>query len=179
MASLGVALDAVTWLLPHYVVWRLRLRLAHRIAITAIFAFGLITLVIGALRITALSDLIYQGVDVPFRIGTSLLWAIAQISTGIIVACCPHLRPVFEKVLPDRLTRVTTRRSDQTLQQPPILVTTRIDLKDSHKIPPAQAVFHDGQLEPWAPSFDVEKGPATEIQIVSFCCGGSRGCSCF
>lgn len=41
MASLGVALDALTWLLPYHVVWRLQLRLAHRIAITVIFAFGL------------------------------------------------------------------------------------------------------------------------------------------
>ncbi|KAH9875226.1 hypothetical protein J1614_004717 [Plenodomus biglobosus] len=154
MASLGVAIDALTWLLP--------------------------TIVIGALRINALSELQYQGTDVTFRIGTSLMWAIAQISTGIIVACCPHLRPVFEMVLPDRLTHVNTRRSEQTPKQPPILVTTRIDLKDSHKPPSARAVFHDGQLEPWAPTFDVEKGPATELQIASFCCGGSsRGCLCF
>lgn len=41
MATLGVAMDALTWLLPHYVVWRLQLPLAHRLAITAIFAFGL------------------------------------------------------------------------------------------------------------------------------------------
>jgi len=41
MASVGLAMDALTWLLPHYVVWRLQLPLVHRLAITAIFAFGL------------------------------------------------------------------------------------------------------------------------------------------
>ena len=43
IAATGVVLDAVTWMLPHYVVWRLQLRLAHKIAITAIFAFGLLS----------------------------------------------------------------------------------------------------------------------------------------
>lgn len=42
MAALGVALDLLTWTIPHCVVWRLRLRLAHKIAITAIFALGIL-----------------------------------------------------------------------------------------------------------------------------------------
>jgi len=36
-------LDIATWLTPHYVVWALRLRLAHKLAITAIFAFGILS----------------------------------------------------------------------------------------------------------------------------------------
>lgn len=41
VAALGVGIDALTWVLPHYVVWRkLKLRLAHKLAITTIFAFG-------------------------------------------------------------------------------------------------------------------------------------------
>jgi hypothetical protein len=42
IAGIGLALDALTWILPHYVVWGLQLRLSHRIAITFIFAFGLL-----------------------------------------------------------------------------------------------------------------------------------------
>jgi hypothetical protein len=38
-------MDAVTWLLPHFVVWDLQLRIAHKIAITVIFAFGLLYVV--------------------------------------------------------------------------------------------------------------------------------------
>jgi len=181
MASVGLAMDALTWLLSHYVVWRLQLPLVHRLAITAIFAFGLITIIIGALRIRALSRIQYQGSDVTWNIGTCLMWAIAQMSAGIIVACCPHLRPIFEKVLPHRLTRVKTKRPEQacTARQRPILVTTSIALEPSHQLALVPAVFHDGQLEPWAPTFDVERGPAAEMRVaLPSCKVPSRGCGC-
>lgn len=42
MAALGLAVDALTWILPHCVVWSLQLRRAHKIAITAIFATGIL-----------------------------------------------------------------------------------------------------------------------------------------
>lgn len=42
MAAVGVGLDLITWITPHCVVWSMRLRLAHKIAITAIFAFGIL-----------------------------------------------------------------------------------------------------------------------------------------
>jgi hypothetical protein len=42
IAGMGLALDALIWTLPHCVVWRLHLRLAHQVAITLIFAFGLL-----------------------------------------------------------------------------------------------------------------------------------------
>lgn len=40
--SFGCLLDGVIWSLPHVVVWQLRLRRAHKIAITIIFALGLL-----------------------------------------------------------------------------------------------------------------------------------------
>lgn len=42
IAVLGVVLDAVIWCLPHYVVWHLKLRHSHRVAVSVIFAFGLL-----------------------------------------------------------------------------------------------------------------------------------------
>ena len=41
-AAIGVAIDSLTWMLPHCVVWRLQLRLSHKLAISAIFALGLL-----------------------------------------------------------------------------------------------------------------------------------------
>jgi hypothetical protein len=57
-----------------------------------------------------LLDVAYGG-DITWGIGTTLTWAIAQISTGIIVACCLYLRSLFERLLPKKLTRVSTSRS--------------------------------------------------------------------
>ncbi|KAF2829692.1 hypothetical protein CC86DRAFT_285144 [Ophiobolus disseminans] len=204
MAALGVLLDGLTWMLPHRVVWKLQLRHSHKIAISAIFAIGLLNIVIGGLRLSALTEVAYGG-DVTYGIGTTLMWSMAQMSTGIIVACCPHLRPLFEKILPSRLTRVPTRKSTspphqsrpQTPQQTnpgdfqeapahillqprqnSITVTTRIEVSTGSLSPNTPAASHDGHLEPWSPTFDIEAGPADGIPSTSCCVGCLRRGSC-
>ncbi|KAF2201333.1 hypothetical protein GQ43DRAFT_440664, partial [Delitschia confertaspora ATCC 74209] len=42
VVSLGVLIDAVIWSLPHFVVWKLRLRRAHKMALTALFSLGIL-----------------------------------------------------------------------------------------------------------------------------------------
>ena len=42
MATFGLVLDAVIWSWPHFVVWKLQLRRTHKIAISVIFALGLL-----------------------------------------------------------------------------------------------------------------------------------------
>ena len=42
IAVLGVVLDASIWCSPHYVVWHLRLRRSHKLAVSLMFAFGLL-----------------------------------------------------------------------------------------------------------------------------------------
>ncbi|KAH7075457.1 hypothetical protein BKA63DRAFT_297721 [Paraphoma chrysanthemicola] len=178
MAAAGVALDAVIWLLPHCVVWRLQLRRAHKLAITGIFAFGVLNIVIGGLRISALTGVAY-GSDVTFGIGTTLLWALAQISAGIIVACCPHLRPVFEMIVPRRLTRISTRKSAAFQHpRPSIMVTTRIDVRNTPPLAALTATFHDGHQEPWAPTFNVEQGLALDLHHTLCSHGHLRRGSC-
>jgi hypothetical protein len=218
IVSLGVVLDALIWCLPHYVVWHLNLRLSHKLAVSVMFAFGLLcdrstsvlvaantnsNIFIGGLRANALADVAYQG-DVTYGIGTTLMWAIAQMSTGIIVACCLYLRPLFECLLPRRFTHLTSRISKSASKsaskvsqeslkpplvlQPPvnksragsITVTTAIAVEPGPVPPPAAAVsIHDGQVDTEAPTFDVEAGPARRLRVLAYCCGGSsRGCGC-
>jgi hypothetical protein len=169
---------------------------------------------IGGLRIDSLADVAYQG-DVTYGIGTTLMWAIAQISTGIIVACLPHLRPLFECVLPHRFTHLSARRSRPSHGPPPkpssrppsktsqlsqksvtilvpprvqsrigsINVTTDITVERSgHLLPPPPTIdIHDGQIDPGAPTFYVEQGPARHLRFPAYCCGRSSGgyvCPC-
>jgi hypothetical protein len=42
LAALGLGIDGVIWIMPHRFVWKLQLRLAHKIAITSIFTLGLL-----------------------------------------------------------------------------------------------------------------------------------------
>ncbi|KAF2629538.1 hypothetical protein BU25DRAFT_429826 [Macroventuria anomochaeta] len=189
MAVVGVGLDLITWITPHYVVWGLRLRRAHKLAITAIFAFGILTIVIGVFRITAIADAPVDS-DLTYGIGINLLWALAQMSTGIIVACLPHLRPAFEKVVPRRLTRIATRSNTrlrlnggepQTPRQNSIAVTTKIEVDNAFPSPALSAPFHDGHQEPWAPTFEVVNTLAVPQQHTMLCREGpprAVGCCC-
>jgi hypothetical protein len=210
VAALGIVFDGFVWCQPHYVVWRLQLCLPDKIAISAIFAFGLLcgdtykcsfllmltshsNLLTGGLRINSLADIDSQG-EVS-GIGDSWMWAIARMSTGIIVACCLHLRPLLEKILPCRFIRRGSDRAQftqtpqtlQTLQisqnsqnshertsiNGSIMVTTNIAVQDNSHLTPPPAIFSDGQLEAQSPTFDVEQGPAKRLKYVALCCGGS------
>lgn len=145
------------------------------------------TIVIGAFRITAITDVSFGG-DLTYGIGTNLLWALAQMSTGIIVACLPHLRPAFEKVVPRRLTRIHTRGTPRTntgmprtSRQNSITVTTRIDIRNAHPSPTLSAHFHDGHQEPWGPTFEVVRSQVIPKQHTLFCREGpprAVGCCC-
>lgn len=148
---------------------------------------GIRTIVIGALRIASIADNSYSG-DGPHDISTSLLWALAQMSTAITVACLPLLRPAFEKVVPRKFTRVNAHSStwtgvatSRTARQDSITVTTKIHIGNAMPSPAVSARFHDGHLEPWGPAFEVawiETAPRQHRWLsrtgppraVGFCC---------
>lgn len=130
---------------------------------------------VGVLRISSLVEITYTR-DIVQSTETTMLWTIGQCSTAIIVACLPNLRPVLEKCIPRRLTARAMslgngRNQERSHQYQPYLVqgrqssitvTTRIDVSGEAptEVP---APFHDGQHEPWGPTFEVEPGPAAEI----------------
>lgn len=153
---------------------------------------------IGAFRLDSLAGVAYQG-DVTYGMGNTLMWAIVRMSTAIIVACLPHLRPLFDCILPRRLIHLSTSRSKtqskasqvsaQSVLVPPIIqsradsivVTTQIAVQPGSPQllppPPPPIDIVDGQLDPMGPIFHVEQGPAKRTKRVSFDCGGpSRGC---
>ncbi|KAI1510047.1 hypothetical protein KJE20_07951 [Pyrenophora tritici-repentis] len=154
---------------------------------------------IGALRVNSLTGMVYQG-DQICGIETSLMWATAQISTGIVVACSLHLRPLIEMILPHGLIHLSSHRSKnasktsqssqrpQTIQIPlidqsrsgSITVTTDIAVRDGAQLQPHPPEFQDGSVAPWAPTFDIEQGPARRInRLAYFSRESPRGCGCF
>jgi hypothetical protein len=144
-------------------------------------------ILIGGLRINALARVPY-GIDVMHGMGTSMMWSIAQISTGIIVACCPHLRPLFERLLPNRLTRISLRKTPP----PParrfwIVVTTRIEIRPgTFPLLPIAARGHCGHEERWAPRFEVESrvtarrdhDTVSDVDDTAYCPRYLPKCSC-
>lgn len=174
LAGFGLIIDGVTWIMPHFVVWTLQLRRAHKIAITSIFALGILcedqsfihepnwladsahsNIVIGISRITALADLSFTS-DITYDVVSTMIWDMAQVSTAMILACCPLLRPVFERLIPKGLTRMATKITAHR-KSSSIRVTTRIDVRPASIKPRLQSGFHDGFQETEGPTFEVER----------------------
>ncbi|KAF2447308.1 hypothetical protein P171DRAFT_334333, partial [Karstenula rhodostoma CBS 690.94] len=106
----GMVVDSVIWSLPHFVVWQLQLRRAHKIAISCIFALGLLNILVAVFRIISIVQVDFRG-DMTDDLAAAMAWIYAQLSTAIILACCPQLRPTFEKTIPRRFTRIRRNTS--------------------------------------------------------------------
>ncbi|KAF2740895.1 hypothetical protein EJ04DRAFT_423306, partial [Polyplosphaeria fusca] len=139
--------------MPHFVVWELRLRRAHKIAITAIFTLGLLNIVMGALRMWSQLSTVNDG-DPTYDALPDLIWALATLSTAIMVACCPLLRPLFEKCIPTRLTHIHLIKRPS--HAPAISVTTRIDVF-LHTSQPRIESSEDEHHENEGPTFEVRQ----------------------
>ncbi|XPS72392.1 hypothetical protein M3J09_004557 [Ascochyta lentis] len=124
------------------------------------------TIVIGACRITVTAKTSLGG-QWTHDVGIKLLWALAQMSTEIIVACLPILRPVFEKIIPRRFTRIHIHSSNHigtggpsTSRPNSITVTTRLEVGKVVPFPTLPVQFHDGHQELWGPTFEVARSQA-------------------
>lgn len=194
IAVAGMALDGLTWYMPHRVVWNLKLDVSHKLAISFMFGLGLFNIVIGGLCTDSLPKAASKR-DITYFMGESLMWAVAQISTGIMVNCCPLLRPLFDRLLPHRIVFANQRpkatsKNTRSLRSPDdcqttaapladenasasITVTTNIAIRNGTRLPQPLEEARGGQM---GPTFDVEKGPAGYAK----CRGYSRvgGCGC-
>ena len=127
-------------------------------------------IVMAIFRISSLMVLSFHG-DLTYDAVPTMIWAVAQTSTAIMLACCPLLRPVFERLMPARLTRIVVARplnigssrakSSLGLRTNPkptsIRVTTRIDIHTESSRPRRQSCFHDKFQEQRGPTFEVER----------------------
>jgi hypothetical protein len=73
-------------------------------------------------RIISLVYLDFHG-DLIYDVIPAMIWVDAQVSTAIILTCCPLLRPLFEKVIPKKLTRTGTQWS-----QKPVSINVRTEI---------------------------------------------------
>lgn len=179
IVAVGLVVDILTWAMPHYVVWGMQLRLAHKLAITAIFAIGTLSgaisrnsfyhtltgcrmIIIGAIRIANITSFAPGG-DLTNSLSLQLLLNLTQMSVGIVVACMPHMRSVLEKIVPQRFTRINRPKNMRSglsggkarVRQNSISVTTTIDVRDDLPYAVFPVSSHDGQQDWWAPTCDI------------------------
>jgi hypothetical protein len=118
-------------------------------------------IVVDVFRITSLLRIEYEGgLTSNASMSPAIIWAYAQISTAIILACCPLLRPVFER-LTSKLPWIRTPTSESVEVLPSIRVTTRIDVHEDSSTPP----MIKGYMDPHE-GFKWPEGPSVEVQAV-------------
>ncbi|KAK6526588.1 hypothetical protein TWF694_005170 [Orbilia ellipsospora] len=100
----NVITDALIWVIPMPLVWRLQLYPRERII--AIFTFGLggIACIAGAIRLKAVEDSIRFGVNGKDSVLPIIAWGIVELNLGLICSSAPALRALVMRHIPKILS---------------------------------------------------------------------------
>ncbi|TGO80910.1 hypothetical protein BPOR_1536g00010 [Botrytis porri] len=98
-ASVSVLTDMLALLMPTWIVYNLQISRRQKLMLVAILSFGLITVIIGIIRIILLDSF---DRNPPADITYSLLFCITTIEVGLsfVCACAPALKPIFVRIIP-------------------------------------------------------------------------------
>ncbi|CAI0653346.1 unnamed protein product [Colletotrichum noveboracense] len=105
-AAGNIATDLIVFFLPFPVIGGLKLPSRQKCALGGIFCLGFLvdsTCVISAVRIQHL----HQAADFTWENVQTAGWSIGEVSSGLICACLPTLRPLVVKFMPSLLNFVS------------------------------------------------------------------------
>ncbi|KND87690.1 hypothetical protein TOPH_07636 [Tolypocladium ophioglossoides CBS 100239] len=97
-AGFSIATDVIILLLPMPLVWRLKVPVAQKVALMAVFAVGIFVVVTSCLRVTTL-DVFAKSPDNTYNIA-NVMWTIVEPNVAVVCACLPILRPFVVKLFP-------------------------------------------------------------------------------
>ncbi|KAI4249064.1 MAG: hypothetical protein LQ352_005733 [Teloschistes flavicans] len=101
--------DISAFLLPLSSIWELQLPRDRKIGVSAVFAVGLFACIASIMRLASSVPLLHTE-DFTFYLSKPFLWALAEITSGVICICAPVLPKLFQ-----RLTgRVHTNKGRET-----------------------------------------------------------------
>ncbi|KAI6083842.1 hypothetical protein F4821DRAFT_182915 [Hypoxylon rubiginosum] len=95
LAISDVITDVIILIIPIPLIWRLNLTLAKKIAVTAVFLFGLITVAASLTRTVLTAQILTVGytddVDPILLVTSFIYWGMVESGVAIFVACLPTL----------------------------------------------------------------------------------------
>ncbi|KAH6989552.1 hypothetical protein BKA56DRAFT_576029 [Ilyonectria sp. MPI-CAGE-AT-0026] len=109
-------MDVVILILPVVEVFKLRLRLGQKLAISGLFIIGAIVCLasIGAIVEALRYD--PKSTQMPHDYGMYCIWGSVELNIAIVSACFPLLRPIFSLILPARF--LSSAASSQPISRP-------------------------------------------------------------
>jgi len=94
----NLLLDLSLMLLPLPWLWRLKIALSHRIALSGIFTLGGLVIVVGALRLATIAVTQHSS-DFTFDLIDLGVWTAVETNTGVVCACLPSMGPLLRLCL--------------------------------------------------------------------------------
>jgi hypothetical protein len=97
-AGFSIATDSIILLLPVPLVWKLKVPIAQKLAVMAVFAIGIFATITSCLRITSL-DIFATSPDNTYNV-ENVMWTIVEPNVALVCACLPVLRSLVVKLFP-------------------------------------------------------------------------------
>ncbi|KAL9614485.1 MAG: hypothetical protein Q9167_001013 [Letrouitia subvulpina] len=96
--------DWATFLLPLVSIWELHLHWQRKLGVSTVFAVGLFACIASIMRLVVSVRLIHAE-DLTFTLSKAYLWALAEVTSGILCICFPVL-PKLVQYLTHRVTSI-------------------------------------------------------------------------
>ncbi|MCJ1382928.1 hypothetical protein MMC17_006041 [Xylographa soralifera] len=97
-SALNIASDIMILMLPMPIVWHLHIQNSQKLAISSIFLLGGFVCIASVVRYTYLKEVV--PVDVTYTNVLPGIWSLIELSTGLICACLPAMRPLLRYLVP-------------------------------------------------------------------------------
>ncbi|KAI0897527.1 hypothetical protein F4806DRAFT_507950 [Annulohypoxylon nitens] len=92
--SINVVSDTVIFLLPQIIIWRLKMRLRQKAALSTIFCIAVLAIV-AVIIYQHYTVVVLKSYDITFNTWYMGIWALVEMALGIIIACIPCAAAVF------------------------------------------------------------------------------------
>ncbi|CBF80316.1 hypothetical protein AN8328.2 [Aspergillus nidulans FGSC A4] len=106
--TLNLVTNLMVMVLPLPHIWKLKLNLAKKLALTAVFCMGLLVSVISIVRLMALMAIDFN--DITYTLPMGVLWTVLEPQLAIVCANMPVLKPILSRMFP-RLFGSTNQKS--------------------------------------------------------------------
>ncbi|KAH8660240.1 hypothetical protein BX600DRAFT_551690 [Xylariales sp. PMI_506] len=98
MSGIGnIITDFIILILPVPVIWKLRLRPSQKWGLAFVFGLGIFVCIISILRVSLSSN---NSTGAPSDPTPNIAWTMAEVFTGLLIACLATLRPLISRYLP-------------------------------------------------------------------------------
>ncbi|KAE8374852.1 hypothetical protein BDV26DRAFT_283956 [Aspergillus bertholletiae] len=93
MGSIALVEDVIILLLPGPIIWRLKITLRQKIAVTVVFSLGGLVCIFSLMRLIEFRNFVVT--DLASSSAKESIWTVLELDVAIICGCLPLLKPLL------------------------------------------------------------------------------------